>query len=91
MSALEWGEEIGSHHGEWQVSNSNDGNGNKDGGRMTATRATAPAMAMATIWAIATATRLVGDKEGKGKGGVELPEIRQSETSLGICVNGGKI
>jgi hypothetical protein len=29
----------------------------------------AAAMAMATMWVMATVTRLVGNKEGKGKGG----------------------
>jgi hypothetical protein len=33
----------------------------------TATRVTATVMA--TMWAMAMATRLVGDKEGKGEGG----------------------
>ncbi len=31
--------------------------------------ATVTAMAKVMIWAMMTATRLVGDKEGKGKGG----------------------
>ncbi len=42
------------------MSGSNKGNGDKGGGQATATRATVM---------MARATRLVGDKEGKGKGG----------------------
>ncbi len=43
--------------------NSNEGNGNKGGRQVMATRA------MATMWAMATGMRLIGNKEGKGKGG----------------------
>jgi hypothetical protein len=42
-------------------SNSNKGDGNKGGGQARATRA------METMWAVATAMRLVDDEEGKGK------------------------
>ncbi len=51
----------------------NKGDGNKGGRQATATRAMASEMAMATplamTWAMVTAMRLAGDKEGKGKGG----------------------
>ena len=43
--------------------NSNEGNSNEGGRQVTAMRA------MATMWAMATAMRLVGKEEGKGKGG----------------------
>ncbi len=43
-----------------KVSCNKEGNGNKDGGQ---------AMATVRTWAMATATRLAGNKEGKCKGG----------------------
>ncbi len=48
----------------------NKGDGNEDGGQATATRAMATATAMATAmtWVMVIVMRLVGDKEGKGKG-----------------------
>ncbi len=51
----------------------NDGNrgksnGDEGGGRATAMRAMAMATAMVPTWAMVTAMRLAGDKEGKGKG-----------------------
>ncbi len=49
------------------MSNSNKGNCNKDGGQRTVTRVVA--MAMPTMRAMATATRLAGNDERKGKGG----------------------
>ncbi len=49
------------------MNNSNEGNCNKGGGQTTVTRAAAPAMP--TMWAMATATRLAGDDERKGKSG----------------------
>ncbi len=50
-------------------SNVNGGksNGNKGGGRLTATRAMATVKG--SMWAMAMVTRLAGDKEGKGEGG----------------------
>ncbi len=42
--------------------NSNEGNGNKGGRQELAMRV------MVTMWAMATAMRLAGDKENKGKG-----------------------
>ncbi len=52
------------------MSDSNEGDGKEGGGRVMATRATMTATAMATemMWAMATAMRLVGNKEEKGKG-----------------------
>ena len=41
--------------------------GNKGGRRLTVTRAMA--MVTAPTWVMATVTRLVGNKEGKGEGG----------------------
>ncbi len=41
--------------------------GNKGGGQATASRVMATAML--TTWVMATGTRLVGNKEGKSKGG----------------------
>jgi hypothetical protein len=46
---------------------SNEGNEDKGGKRAMVMRAMA--MATAMTWVMATAMRLVGDKEGKGKGG----------------------
>jgi hypothetical protein len=43
--------------------NSNKGTGNRGGGQAMARRT------IATMWAMATAMRLVGEKKGKGKGG----------------------
>jgi hypothetical protein len=42
-------------------------NGDKGGRQATATRAMATVMSM--MWAMATGTRLAGDKVGKGEGG----------------------
>jgi hypothetical protein len=55
----------------WRVSNSNKGDGNEGGEQVAAMRATATATAMVVVamWAMAMATRLVGNKESKGKGG----------------------
>ncbi len=53
------------------MSNSNEDYGNKGGGQVTEMRATATTMATATatatMCAMAMATRLVGNKEGKGE------------------------
>jgi hypothetical protein len=46
--------------------NSGMSNGNEGGGQATAARAMVTATA--TMWAMVTAARWVGDKEGKGKG-----------------------
>ncbi len=46
----------------------NKGNEDKSGGQATATRAMVTATTMATIWAMAKAKRLAGDKERKSKG-----------------------
>ncbi len=48
------------------MSNSNKSNCNKGGRQTTMTRAAVTATA--TMWAMAMATRLVDNKEGKGKG-----------------------
>ncbi len=54
----------------------NEGDGNEGGGQATATRVMAMATATATAmtWGMATAMRLVGDKEGKGEGGKDNGE-----------------
>ncbi len=49
--------------------NSNEGNGNKGGRQAMARRAMAMATEMAMTWGMATAIRLVGNKEGKCKCG----------------------
>jgi hypothetical protein len=46
------------------VSNSNEGDGNEGGRQATATRVMATVTA--TMWAMTMATRLAGDKDGKG-------------------------
>ncbi len=67
--------------------NSNKGNGDKGGGRVTVTRA------MATMWAMAMAMRLVGNKEGKGKsskgngnGGVRVAGEEESKGSKAMAL-----
>jgi hypothetical protein len=47
----------------------NEGIGDKGGGRATAMRVMATATAKLMTWVMATAMRLVGDEERKGKGG----------------------
>ncbi len=58
--------EMGGAQRGWLASNSNKGNCDKDGRQTTVMRAAATATV--TILAMVTATRLGGNKEGKGKG-----------------------
>ncbi len=51
----------------WRGSDSNKDNSNEGGRQATAMRAMATATVM--MWAMATGTRLVGNKEGKGEFG----------------------
>jgi hypothetical protein len=66
--------------GKWGclTRDANEGNGNKGGRQATALRVMVTVMALvkATVmtWAISTAMRLAGDKEGKGKGGKDNGE-----------------
>ncbi len=59
---------VGGWGGDCLRRDTNEGNGNKDGGQATAMRAMVRATAMAMTWVMAMATRLAGDKERKGEG-----------------------
>jgi hypothetical protein len=59
----------GNKEGDGDSNNVGNGNSNKGGRRVTATRAIAAVTATATTWAMATMTRVAGNIEGNGKGG----------------------
>jgi hypothetical protein len=62
--------------------------GNKGGRRLTATRAMTTMTAMA--WMMATVTRLMGNKEGKGEGGKGNGDCDEGDRQRRGNGNGGK-